>query len=150
MQKFLENKMIKKLGLRYIESTLNSLPFVTWDRFVDFPEGLEVYGWIEREDAHEDFISIYFFTNGYVEYSTSSAKYSLKICKILFKTEKGHTDCKRVEHYLKVKKSVKLKIYRDEFKRMGKYKYQLVNCGDEGWWENVGLWGVTKKLLSKK
>jgi hypothetical protein len=95
----------------HVEATLRRLPFVTWDRFVDFPEGLEVYGWIERpRDAYKDFVTLFFYPDGDVAFSTSSAKYSLTIHKALNGgSAKGHKRCRRVEGSFRVRNLVRRK-----------------------------------------
>lgn len=99
-----------------IEETCNQFPFVTWDRFVEWPDwkdglGVTVSGWIEREDQYKDYMVLDFFDDGTVEYMTSSAKYSQEIWNMLYgiNLASKHTDCKRVEdHFKGIIKSIKL------------------------------------------
>lgn len=88
---------------RYAAETMNSLPFVKWDRFVEIPDGdVDVYGWIPRDDGRADFVHLTFPTPiepGYVGYTTSSAKFSAEIARILFGSDEGHVDCERVDGY---------------------------------------------------
>lgn len=92
------------------EDTCDLLPYVRWDRLCIAPECLTVFGWIKRPDAHEDFVTIFVYSNGKeTEYMTSSKKYSLDIFKRLNNgSGRGHRNCKRVEHELKVKNPIKL------------------------------------------
>lgn len=97
------------------EKTLRSLPFVRWDRFVPFKtqkcDGIEVYGWIDRpQDAYKDFLTLTIYSDGQVDFNTSSAKYSLPIFRILNAgSGRGHRRCKRVEHFFRVRNAIKLK-----------------------------------------
>jgi hypothetical protein len=70
---------------------------------------LEVFGWIVRpRDAYQDFVSLFFDRDGDVAYSTSSAKYSLTIHKILNGgSGKGHLRCRRVEGHFRVRNAVR-------------------------------------------
>ena len=97
------------IGQAHIETTLRRFPFVTWDRFVDFSEGVEVYGWIDRpRDTYKDFISLFFYPDGDVAFSTSSAKHSLPIHKTLNGGKAaGHRRCKRVEGHFRVSNVVR-------------------------------------------
>lgn len=78
-----------KLPDELMISDMNALPFVTWDRFLrDNKNGIvEVFGWIKREDTHEDFVLLHYETNGSEEwelrFSSSSAKYHSEIRKNL-------------------------------------------------------------------
>lgn len=93
-----------------IEATLRKFPFVAWDRWVDFPEGVEVYGWIDRpRDTYKDFVSLFFYPDGDVAFSTSSATMSLPIHKALNGgSGRGHRRCKRVEGHFRVRNVVRL------------------------------------------
>jgi hypothetical protein len=104
---------MKKPGIAraHIEATLRKLPFVTWDRYVSFPEGVEVYGWIDRpRDAYKDFVSLFFYPDGDVAFSTSSAKMSLPIHKLLNGGRaSGHRRCRRVEGHFRVRNVLRAK-----------------------------------------
>jgi len=61
------------------EETMNEFPEVAWDRFTEKPNGLTLYGWIDREDEHKDFMLIMIDSVGrsiLIKFVTSSAKYS--------------------------------------------------------------------------
>lgn len=95
-----------------IQEMLNSLPFVTWDRFTHNGEASYCfYGWIEREsDSYKDFVVIEVsFSERYTDMKTitSSQKYSLEIAKLL-DMEESHTDCERVEDHFHITNVVKL------------------------------------------
>ena len=100
----------------WIVEQLESLPFVEWDRFTvnNFDNGvmlLNVYGWIDRPDDHEDFVLLQVYPKkpdvwGYI---TSSDEYTEEIYEILFDEEPdGHNPCRRVEHTLDVDNCVRL------------------------------------------
>ena len=92
-----------------IESTLRKFTFVQWDRFVDMPDKIMIYGWMERKDEHKDFIILTFWRNGDpTGYIQSSAKNASKIRKILEIKKKVSIPCQRVEHHFRVKNSIKL------------------------------------------
>ena len=80
----------------------NELPFVNWDRFIDCSSTVVVFGWIDREkDNYKDFVSVEVSRRGYVDFTTSSAKYSEIISEIYIKHGRlpasGHLPCQRIE-----------------------------------------------------
>ena len=81
-------------------------PEVKWDRFSGQPYRFMVFGWIEREDDHEDFVSLLIENLEVTQIMTSSATYSR-----LFSERVGeqHSDCHRVEDVFKDVNSIKLK-----------------------------------------
>lgn len=79
----------------HILNTLNLFPEVSWDRYVETGPGMTMfYGWIQREDAHEDFIILWFETHVCTQMFTSSAKYTEEFSERL---KFSHSGCKRVE-----------------------------------------------------
>jgi len=92
----------------WIETEIKKLPFVNWDRFVENNCFIEIYGWINREDSHEDFVSLRFFKkNKGLEFISSSAKYDKQINEILgFKI--NSIPCQRVENNFKIDNCVRL------------------------------------------
>lgn len=77
--------------------TLNLFPEVMWDRYIETHTGHIFYGWIKREDSHEDFMIVRFDAYGSpTEILTSSKKYSSDFASRLGWRE-GHSDCDRVE-----------------------------------------------------
>ena len=86
-----------------LAQAMNKLPFVTWDRFTEDPDGdLDVYGWIARDDGRSDFVMLVFprpFDPEYVGFSTSSAEYSKEIGRLLHGGESVHFDCQRVDEH---------------------------------------------------
>ena len=93
--------MTEKLA-RIITEVCNDLPFVNWDRYIDCGVSVVVFGWIDREsDRYKDFVSIEVSRRGYLEFTTSSAKYSQVISEIFI--ERGrlapgtHVPCQRIE-----------------------------------------------------
>lgn len=94
-----------------IESVLNLLPEVTWDRWIgDLNDylGIGVFGWIPRAHGKSDFCFLRIDKSGAWMVVTSSAKYSAEFSTRLgFDTKgRGHGDCKRVEDYFNVIKAV--------------------------------------------
>jgi len=96
-----------------LESDLESMPFVNWDRFTTGDWGdydyVQVYGWIEREDNYKDFVLVILWENGERFFTTSSEKYTEDIFKVLFDEPLDeHNDCKRVENYLNIPNMIEL------------------------------------------
>ena len=90
----------------WIESRLDALGMVRWDRFTVEPNTevgqiINVYGWIDRdEDNYKDFVLVRFMpetSDNYMWYVTSSAEYTETISNILFGDDVDHVDCQRVE-----------------------------------------------------
>jgi len=97
-----------RIPKRLIEEDMEQLPFVKWDRFTvdETLKKVEVFGWIERRDSHEDFILLQYRQNNGswdFEFATSSAEHTKTIFEKLQCTGK-HNDCKRVEEHFKNKK----------------------------------------------
>lgn len=102
-------------GLEWIvKEDLEKLDFVQWDRYTESGNNLNLYGWIDREDAYKDFVLVTYEalpeTNEYrLSAYTSSAKHSLAISEILFKNTNSHADCKRIEDVFDIKNVIKLR-----------------------------------------
>jgi hypothetical protein len=80
----------------------NELPFVNWDRFIDCDSVVVVFGWIDRQkDSYKDFVCVEVSSRGYVDFTTSSAKYSEIISDIYFTNGRlpsgSHVPCQRIE-----------------------------------------------------
>ncbi len=104
--KWLKSARIKK----WVKRRCESLPFVKWDRFAANDEVMTVYGWIERDkDSYKDFVALYFYEDGSIDYDTSSALYSKEIHKIIWEKSKGHVNCVRVENVFDVENSIRIK-----------------------------------------
>lgn len=97
---------MKKEALKRV---LNKFPFVKWDRLIEFQNGVDVYGWIERDkDKYKDFVllNILWVESDFhgvwdiVQCFTSSAKYSLEVNRLSGFTTEQHTDCIKVSDYL--------------------------------------------------
>jgi hypothetical protein len=86
------------LGLPLDE--MRALGFVQWDRFVEEPNAVTVYGWIRRGDARADFVVLTSVPDG-IGYLTSSAAYSEAIGHLLRGSGGGETHalCQRVEDH---------------------------------------------------
>lgn len=91
-----------------ITNILKKFNFVNWDRYYGAEGSWSFYGWIEREkDNYKDFILIEFDNNNEVVYhGTSSKKHTREIAEIL---NRGHSDCKRVEHFCDIPNLIRLK-----------------------------------------
>jgi hypothetical protein len=87
---------------KILTKVCNELPFVNWDRFIDCGRMVVVFGWIDREkDSYKDFVSVEVSQRGYVDFTTSSAKYSETISKIYAShghlPSEAHEPCQRIE-----------------------------------------------------
>ena len=95
-----------------IEATLLPIEHVTWDRYTNSGDNWIIYGWIDREDAYKDFITVEFDFDadmsgfGY-SYVTSSAKYS-EYFHDMFEMTDEHVPCQRAENTFKNIETVKL------------------------------------------
>lgn len=77
---------------------MNTFPEVTWDRFTERPNGLMVYGWLDRADAYKDFMVILVDLVGRhfeIRFITSSARYSEEFSRRSGGTK--HIACRRVQ-----------------------------------------------------
>ncbi len=97
----------------WMEQKLRSVEFVDFDRFTvgDWAgeQYVNVYGWIERPDDHEDFVLIIFWPEREELYfTTSSAEHSEEVQKCLFGTTEGHNECHRVEDSFNVSNAIEL------------------------------------------
>ena len=101
---------------RWIEKTLNKLPYVSWDRFyrkqieISKIDEISIFGWIDREeDSYKDFVILVFYPLEMVVEvgSTSSAKYSADICEKFGAI--GHNSCHRCEDHFKIEKCIRLR-----------------------------------------
>jgi len=103
----------------WISNTLEAADIVKWDRFVGpmeraGEEVIDVYGWIEREDSHEDFVWIRFYLDSvWPEYQTSSAKYTDYLAKTIHGADEddiddNHLSCRRVKDAFDVHNAIEL------------------------------------------
>ncbi len=78
----------------------DSIP-VEWDRFTKTEDNYYVvYGWIKRHDGERDFLMIGLWANDPPEdvfYTTSSAKYSMEISRVLYGSADDHNPCRKIE-----------------------------------------------------
>lgn len=90
-----------KESAKSVIKTLEPIP-IEWDRFTGGDDEMFVYGWIKRKDCQRDFVAIILLSmqsgNNYVNFTTSSAKYSKQICELLFGESDGHADCIKIEN----------------------------------------------------
>lgn len=120
---FMDENALTTSEREWIASTLNKLPFVSWDRmhFLSPPRieerncrgfWLAVFGWIDREDAYKDFIILDFqITKKKMwasVFSCSSKKFSEEATKIIMGEGTEHNDCFRAERISGIKNSIKL------------------------------------------
>lgn len=102
-------------NLGWMEEQMYRVPFVEWDRYTVGEWGDEqhvaVYGWIDREDDHEDFVLFDFWPESeHLRFVTSSAEYTEEIHRRLFPEDDldGHDDCRRVERTFDLENVVEL------------------------------------------
>lgn len=104
----------KDIYREYIETILERLEFVEWDRFVPFCDGpepprLRLYGWIDRDDAYKDFVLLDLWPSlDEFECITSSERYSERINEVLGNDSDDHVECRRVEDHFSVDNAVEL------------------------------------------
>lgn len=88
---------------------LNRLPMVTWDRCICWtnnpgePECLSAYGWIYRPDGPRDFVLVEFMWPDdplLCTPTTSSAKYSAELARLLLGEDAPHVECERIRDVL--------------------------------------------------
>ena len=102
------------LPVDLMKEDMLSLPFVRWDRFiVNFTErSIDVYGWIKREDSHEDFVILTYEEQRdkvwTMRYSTSSAQYDKEIFKSLKCEGDAPNKCERVEDLLDIPNVIRI------------------------------------------
>lgn len=113
------NTLFTQDQIDVIKKTLDSLPFVRWDRYVDYDveflgKGAQFYGWIDRDDGKHDFIILAFipqegYDNDLFHYFVTSSKtYDPQIAKILYGTDPTEP-CQRIEWvFPDLKKVIKL------------------------------------------
>lgn len=84
--------------LAEIGAYMNVLPFVRWDRCAGDEDGFVVYGWIDREkDGRSDFALLTFVGPTLVGFTTSSAKHSEEVHRLLgISGTHEHEACQRV------------------------------------------------------
>lgn len=102
-KKGLKGSLVMKPRMaKIVTEVCNELPFVSWDRFIDCDGTVVVFGWIDREkDSYKDFVTIEVSNQGYIEFTTSSAKYSEVISDIYISHGRlipgMHQPCQRIE-----------------------------------------------------
>lgn len=62
-----------------------------WDRYTLPDDDLIIYGWIRRSDGNRDFLLVTFRPEEWVEFTTSSAKFSERFSKLFGYSE--HSSC---------------------------------------------------------
>ena len=100
-------------AVEWIATQLEKVGFVTWDRFtVTERQGytlVDVYGWIDRDDAYKDFVWTRFYPgNKTFEYTTSSDEHSERLGEIWFGESNDHEPCRRVEDTFDIPNRVEL------------------------------------------
>lgn len=83
-----------------LEKLKEAIP-VEWDRFTKTDDGFYVvYGWIARTDGQRDFVLFEMWDYERPENvfcTTSSAKYSEEIGRILYGSADGHNPCRKID-----------------------------------------------------
>ncbi len=103
----------------WISDTLEAADIVKWDRFVGpmeraGEEVIDVYGWIDRDDDHEDFVWVRFYLDSvWSEYTTSSPEYTDYLAKTMHGADEedldeNHRSCRRVEEAFDVENAIEL------------------------------------------
>jgi hypothetical protein len=95
----------------YMADTLRALSFVQWDRFTEHDGIYTFYGRIDREqDSYKDFVvMVYEVGLEWTGFTTSSAKYTEEIYRILFGNNlENHADCIRVEDHFDIPNCIRL------------------------------------------
>jgi hypothetical protein len=88
-----------KLLLTILKTLETAIP-INWDRYTSTDEGFYVvYGWIPRSDGDRDFLMITWDKSEPDEawYTTSSAKYSRIIMRVLTGSDDDHNDCRNIK-----------------------------------------------------
>jgi len=101
-----------------ITDALSRLDMVEWDRYVEghdpntIGEYVNVYGWIDRPDSHEDFVLLRFmpdYSPTLIAFTTSSDEYTEEIHERIYgEAADGHVACQRVEDAFDVPNVVEL------------------------------------------
>ena len=103
-----------QLPVDLMKEDMRKLSFVKWDRFIVNikDKKIDLYGWIKREDTHEDFVILTYESKGEgwtISYSTSSKEFDNTIFKILQCDGEEPYKCERVEDFFKIKNVIKSK-----------------------------------------
>jgi len=96
-----------------IKKDMELMGFVMWDRLTinEKAKVIDVYGWIKREDSHEDFVLLEYKQTKKINvwdtaYSTSSLKYTPEIHDIL-ECQGKHNNCIRIEDKFNIVNMIK-------------------------------------------
>lgn len=90
-----------------VEKVLKQFTFVMWDRFVKYgKDHVCFYGWIARQDSHEDFLVVE-YNDGEWWWITSSAAFDKDI-KAIFGETTG-VPCQRIQYHYEINNVIKLK-----------------------------------------
>jgi hypothetical protein len=99
----------------WIESHLEAVAFVSWDRFTvgdwNGEQAVSVYGWIGRDrDEYKDFVLLIFWPESEeFYYATSSEERTHEIYEILVGEDSDeHNECRRVEHTFRIENAIEL------------------------------------------
>lgn len=99
----------------WIAKHLIKTPFVTWDRYTLSTRNnsrlIQIYGWIDRDDTHEDFVVVRFWPEQeWFEFTTSSDEYSKELHRIWFGGDEidDHNPCRRVENTFDIENMIEL------------------------------------------
>jgi hypothetical protein len=91
---------MKHEAMQWLDAiTTGGVP-VEWDRVTDEGDAVKVYGWIQRRDGKRDFVLVR-FDDETVEFTTSSAKHSAEIARLLCFEKGEHVHCVPFTTYFK-------------------------------------------------
>ena len=90
-----------RLAVQIARKLSDTIRAITWDRYTQTDEGFfVVYGWIGRTDGQRDFLVVMLWEYDKPEdvfYTTSSAKYSEEVSRVLYGTADGHNACRKID-----------------------------------------------------
>lgn len=106
-------------NMHILENMLSRLKMVKWDRFTFDAEGerqwVLAYGWIDRPDAHKDFIVVDYWPEvremHLVQTSSPDSENLMKQIDVInnFGKPSQHNKCRRIEDYFQVPNCIRLK-----------------------------------------
>lgn len=83
---------MKQEAMQWLDAITSGGVPVEWDRVTDDDEAIKVYGWILRPDGKRDFVLVR-FDEDTIEFTTSSAKHSAEIGRLLCYEKGEHHPC---------------------------------------------------------
>jgi hypothetical protein len=86
-----------RLHFPKLAEQLNEHPEVRWDRFVVWENVTRIYGWIDREDGHADFVLADFYAAAVDDPSVVTSSPTFRWRDYI---EGEHVDCERIEKWM--------------------------------------------------